>query len=121
MARKNHKVGEPIKVLYQAPNKESGLTDVKCEVYDAEDLLDLDQSGYMIEIGSSGRYKCFFTPDVEGDWSVQIAIESTGAGAQTKHFSVGEYNIQAIGANLQSVEHKIDNMKNGVDSPAIIA
>ena len=120
MARKNYKVNEPIKVLYQAPNKESGLTDIKCDVYNAVDELDELQSGYMVEISSSGRYKHFFTPNVEGDWSVQIAIESTGEGAVTKHFSVGEYNVQEIGANLQSVELKVDELKDRVGSPPMI-
>lgn len=120
MARKNYKVNEPIKVVYQAPNKESGLTDVQCDVFDATDTLDEGQSGYMVEIGSSGRYKHFFTPDVEGDWSVQIVIESTGEGAVTRHYSVGEYNVQEIGANLQSVELKVDELKNRIGSPPMI-
>lgn len=120
MARKNYKVDEPIKVLYQAPNKESGLTDIKCDVYDATDVVDDSQSGYMVEIGTSGRYKHTFTPNVEGDWSVQIVVESTAEGAATKHFSVGEYNIQEIGANLQSVELKVDELKGKIGSPPMI-
>lgn len=120
MGKKNYKSNEPIKVLYQAPNKETGLTDIRCDVFDAIDELVVAQSGYMVELGTSGRYKHFFTPDVEGDWSVQIVIESTGEGAVTKHFSVGSYNIQEIGANLQSVEFKVDNIQDSIGSPPMI-
>lgn len=120
MARKNYKVNEPIKVYYQAPDKQSGLLDVKCEVFDAQDLIDSTRSGYMVEVGSSGRYNHIFTPDAEGDWSVQIVIESTGSGAVTKHFSVGEYNIQEIGANLQSVELKVIELKKSLSSPPMV-
>ncbi|MHA1883068.1 MAG: hypothetical protein ACTSUO_08490 [Candidatus Thorarchaeota archaeon] len=120
MAIKNYKVGEPIKVLYLAPNRQSGLTDVKCNVYDATDTLDAAQSGYMEEIGSSGRYKHYFTPDTEGDWSVEIIVESLGGGTVIKHYSVGHYNIQEIGANLQSVEYKIDSIRDNIISPPMI-
>ena len=120
MARKNYKVNESIKVVYQAPDRESGLTDIKCDVFNAIDDMDVVQSGYLVEIGLSGRYKYFFTPDVEGDWSVQIVIESTGEGAVTKHYSVGQYNIQEIGANLQSVELKVDQMRSNMGSPPMI-
>ena len=120
MARKNYKLNEPILVLYQAPNRESGLIDVKFEVFNATDVLDAAQSGHMTELGASGRYKHFFTPDTEGDWSVQITIESTNAGAMIKHYSVGCYNVQEIGADLQSVEMKVDNLYGKIESPPMI-
>jgi len=33
MARRDYKVNEVIRVLYQAPNKQSGLTDIVGEIF----------------------------------------------------------------------------------------
>jgi len=107
MGKKNYKVGEAIKVVFQGKGVVSGLT-VQMDVYDEADVLDAGQSTTMTEIGTTGRYKATFTPGAEGDWSVQID-DGTG-GKVVKHFSVGSYNIQSIGANLQSVETKVDGL-----------
>jgi len=113
MGLRNYKVNEAIRVVYQATGTGSGLT-VNMKVYDETDVEDVAQAAVMTEIGSTGRYVASFTPDAEGDWSVQVTDSDGGEGV--KHFSVGSYNIQEIGANLQSVETKVDNIK----SPPII-
>lgn len=107
MARKNYKTGETIKVYYRAI---PGSTSANMNVYDETDVLDSGQSGAMTQLGSSDRWIKTFTPDVDGDWHVEIT-DSKG-GDVIKHFSVGQYNVQSIGANLQSVETKVDNLND---------
>ena len=88
MGRQNYKVDSPIKVRYQASGCESGLT-VTMAVFDELDVEDTSQSGTMTERGTSGRYIKSFTPDAEGEWSVEIS--DTEGGKVVKQFSVGSY------------------------------
>jgi hypothetical protein len=113
MAARNYKVDDPIKVYYQAQGNQSGLT-VDMIVFDEGEVEDVAQATTMTELGTTGRYSALFTPDAEGDWSVQIS-DSAG-GEAVKQFSVGTYNIQEIGAKLQTVETKVD----GIQSPPML-
>lgn len=113
MARKNYKKDEVIKVFYQAVGNKTGLT-VQMDVYDETDIKDVGQSTTMTEIGNSGKYVATFTPDAEGDWSIQI--NDSAGGNAVRHYSVGQYNIQEIGANLQSVENKVDTVDGEVSA-----
>lgn len=107
MGLRNYKANEAIRVVYQAKGVGSGLT-VTMQPYDETDAV-FGTPISMTEFLSTGRYYGTFTPDANGDWSVQIT-DSNG-GEAVKHFSVGDYNIQQIGANLQSVETKVDNLE----------
>jgi len=113
MSDKRYKVDEPIRVLYQGKGVNSGLT-VNMKVFDETDTEDVGQTAAMTEIGSSGRYTAEFTPDAEGNWSVQVS-DSAGGEAML-NYSVGTYNIQTIGATLASVDAKVD----ALESPPMI-
>ena len=98
-----YKVDEAIKVVYQAPNAESGLNNIKMGIYDE---LSSESSDYpdviLTEIGSSGRYEGSFTPDVKGDWTAVIE-KADGSGKVVKHYSVGAYNVNTLGENIDGV------------------
>jgi len=107
MSRRNYKINESIKVLFKATN---GSTSVNMDVFDETDTQDVAQSGAMTQLGASNRWIASFTPDANGDWSI-LCSDNKG-GEVVKHFSVGDYNIQSIGANVQSVETKVDNLND---------
>lgn len=113
MAKRNYKVNEVIKVNYQASGAGTGLT-VDMKVYDELDAEDVGQAAVMTEKGSSGRYKAEFTPDAEGEWSVHIS-DSAG-GKAVKQFSVGNYNVDSVGAKITTVEGKVDALETKIDS-----
>ena len=103
-----YKVGNPIKVVYQANNAGTGKT-VAMDVYDETQTLDSGQSvAAMSEIGSVGRYRETFTPDAEGDWIVLMS-DGTGKGKVVTHYEV-------IGHDLDSVGDAID----ALGSPAMV-
>ena len=108
------KLGEAIKVVYQAPNAESGLNNVKMEIYDelsvkSSDYLDVT----LTEIESSGRYEGSFTPDAKGDWTVVIE-KADGSGKVVKHYSVGAYNVDTLGENIDGVSTDIGAVDTAV-------
>ena len=101
MAAKNYKIDEEIKFVYQAPGAESGLT-----VYmDILDELHGTRSDFprveMDELESTGRYIGSFTPDVKGEWVV-TAVKADGSGKVVKQYSVGDYNVESLGTNIDA-------------------
>lgn len=105
MALKNYKVDEAIEVVYQAAGAKTGIV-VTMNVYDEAGELDVAQSGEMAEVGVTGRYKLAFTPDANGNWSVQIA--DAGGGKSVAAYSVGNYNVDSVGSTAASIDAKVD-------------
>lgn len=100
MAQKNYKVNEAIKVDYQTPGSQTGLT-VQMDVYDETDTLDAGKSTTMTEQGARGKHVASFTPDAQGDWRVEI---DDGAGGEAiKHYSVGAENIHSVGGKIDAL------------------
>ena len=121
MADKSYKLNEPIDVVYQASGAHTAIT-VTMSVYDEVGVLDAGQSGAMVEIGATGRYKKSFTPDAEGLWIVQVG--DTNGGKAVKSFSVGTTNIAEIGATVATINAKIDDLQatvDGMEAPPMIA
>ena len=137
MAEKNYKVSEAIKIVYQAPNKESGLI-VTAEIYLPGDIQD---SGFpditLTEVGSKGVYVGQFTPDAPGEWGT-IVHTPGDEGQVVKRYSVGSHNIESVGnkadnvitavngidTQLDTVEGKIDDLSTNVgalDTPPMIS
>ena len=123
MAQKNFKINEVIDVIYQAPGATTGKT-VTMEIYDesgAKDLIDFPDVT-MAEIVATGRYQGSFTPDAEGEWIIHIAL-STGDGKIVKQYSVGQQNINSIGAIVAGIDTQLDTVEtkiDGLDSPAMV-
>ena len=95
MALGHYKVGQTIPVLYKSKNTQSGLTVITMDVYDEAQAL--STSLIMSEIASSGRYRSTFTPDAEGDWSVEIYNATDGSGRVIRQFDIQGYNLNGIG------------------------
>jgi hypothetical protein len=112
MSQKSYKVSEAISVIYQAVNVQSGAT-VNMEVFDATRAIVVGGPTQLTEMGTTGRYYGSFTPDVIGDWSVQIQ-ESNGTGKVTKSFSVGTQNIEGIGTAVEATDAKVDVVGSAV-------
>lgn len=116
MAERNYKVNEPIKVLYQAPNRQSGLTDIVGEIYLPNGSKDSNFPDVSFtERGNSGTYSGSFTPDALGEWQV-IVHQSDGSGQVTKQYSVGYYDVTGVGVAVEEVETKIDTVDTKVDT-----
>lgn len=119
MAEKMFKLNEVIEIVYQAPNKESGLTGptaVTAEIFlpnDAKDSAFPDIA--LVEIGASGVYKGTFTPDQEGEWKVTIH-KAGGDGQVVKRYSVGLHNVSSVGQGVSSVDGKVDSVQSTADS-----
>jgi hypothetical protein len=137
MAEKNFKVDEEIKIVYQAPNKQSGLT-ITAETILPGDIKDSyfpDQ--VLIEVLGKGIYTGTFTPNTTGEW--QIVVHKPGdEGQVVKRYSVGGHNVDSVGnkadnikttvdgidTQLDTVETKIDNLGTSVgalDTPPMIS
>lgn len=130
MAEKIYKVGEPIQILYQAPNKQTGLT-VIAEIwfYDTKDSNFPDIT--LSEIPDKGVYKGSFTPDLEGEWKVIIHEDVTGEGQVVKRYSVGAHNVHSVGEDVKGVDSKmggiqttlglIDDKIDKLDTPPMVS
>ncbi len=118
MGKQDNKVGKVIKVTYQAPNAESGLTDVTMSIYDETDSL--DGIGFpdvvMTEKDTTGRYSATFTPDEKGEWRIHIAKNAGSEGKLFATYSVGDFDVQELGEKITVIESKVD----AVDSPPMI-
>lgn len=121
MAQKSYKVNEAVEVVYQALNSQTGIT-INMEVYDETHIIVVGGPVALTELGTSGRYYGNFTPDAEGEWSVQVE-QSDGTGKVTKAFSVGAHNIGGIGAIIDTMDTKVDDIGikiDGLSSPPMI-
>lgn len=111
MAKRDYQKDQPIKVVFKAT---AGATSVNMDVFDEADTLDATQSGAMTQLGTSNRWTKTFTPDANGDWSIEITDDK---GAEViKHYSVGDFNISSVGAGVATVESKVDNVQTSVDN-----
>lgn len=104
MAQKSYKVGAALEVVYQALNAATGKT-INMEVYDEAHVIVAGGPTVLTELGASGRYYGAFTPDAEGEWSIQIQ-ESDGTGKIVKAFSVGTHHLQDVGAKVDTIENQ---------------
>lgn len=98
-------VGEVVEVTYQAAGSTTGLTDVTMEIYDetgAKDGIDFPDV-VMTEIGTTGRYKGQFTPDVIGKWRAMID-SATKPGKIVKDYDVVGHNPHSIGEKLNILQ-----------------
>ena len=137
MAEKNFKVDEEIKIVYQAPNKETGLT-ITAEIILPGDVKDSDfPDQTLTEVLGKGIYTGTFTPDQSGEW--QVVVHKPGdEGQVVKRYSVGAENLESVGGKadnikttvdgidtqLDTVETKIDNLTtnvNTLDTPPMIS
>jgi len=75
MARRDYKVNEVIRVLYQAPNKQSGLTDIVGEIFLPNGSKDSNFPDLVFtERENTGTYVSEFTPDALGEWQVIVHL-----------------------------------------------
>lgn len=97
MSEPVYKIGREIKVVYQAAGALTGRT-IEMNVYDeGQGLVTGSSVAAMPEIGSTGRYRSSFTPDVEGDWMVQIRDSVSNSGKVVKHYEIGGEDIDSVG------------------------
>jgi hypothetical protein len=130
MAEKNYKVNEPIKIVYQAPGKQSGLT-VTAEIILPGDVKDSNFPDIVLtEVLGKGIYADTFTPDQVGEWESIVHLPGD-AGQVVKRYSVGNFDVDTVGnradsikttvegidTQLDTVETKIDN----IDTPPMIS
>ena len=146
MSLKDHKLNEAVNIVYQAPNSETGLTDVTMSIYDETGVLDGVNfpDVVMTEVGTTGKYRGTITPDAEGDWEIHIAHTSKTLGKVVKSISVGSKNLKevsdAVDANAAAIAvvdgvvdslltavtgqasqlTNIENAVNSIDSPPMI-
>ena len=117
MAEKLFKVNEAIEIVYQAPNKESGLTGltaVEAEIYLPSNDKDSNFPDVaLVEIGSSGTYNGTFTPDAEGEWKV-IIHKSDGDGQVVKRYSVGLHNVSSVGEGVSGINTAVADLDGDV-------
>lgn len=116
MSERNFKVNEVIDIIYQAPNKESGLSGVVAEIILPDGSQD---SGFpdvaLVEILSKGIYKGQFTPDQGGDWEA-VCHKSDGDGQVVKRYSVGSHNVHSVGAAIADVDADVAILDDKVDA-----
>lgn len=113
-----YKVGEPIRVIYQAGKGATGLT-VNMTVYDEVGALDASMTAVMTPIGSTGRYSAQFTPDAEGLWLVHV--DDNVGGKAVSSYAVGSTNVSEIGATVTTINAKVDAISEQLGSFPMIA
>lgn len=102
------KVGREIKVVYQAAGAATGRT-IEMNVYDEnQGMVTGSCVAAMPEIGSTGRYRSSFTPDVEGDWMVQIRDSVSDSGKVVKHYEIGGSDVDSIGDATGQIKVQTD-------------
>ncbi|MHA1169804.1 MAG: hypothetical protein ACTSPI_17575 [Candidatus Heimdallarchaeaceae archaeon] len=113
MAERNYVIDKPITVIYQAPNKESGLT-IEVEIFLPSGVKDSNFPDFnLTERGTSGTYAGTFTPNEVGDWQV-LVHKDDGDGQVTKKYSVGDYNVETVGEKISDTKTVVDNVHTKV-------
>lgn len=113
MAEKNYKVGEPIKVVYQAPNKQSGLT-ITAEIILPGNVKDSNFPDQVLsELLGKGVYTGEFTPDAAGEWET-IVSKPGGEGQVVKRYSVGSHDVHSVGEGVATVDGKANSIQTAI-------
>jgi hypothetical protein len=109
-----YKKNVAIKINYIAIKKTTGLTDVEMKVYD--EAGGLFSTVTMTELGGAGAlYYGSFTPDAVGQWRIRIQ-SATNLDDYQKVFEVGNYNVDDVKDQLDTVEGKVDVIDGNVTS-----
>ena len=127
MSEPVYKVGREIKVIYQAAGAETGKT-IEMLVFDelqvqenfTTDIPPGQSIATVPEIGTSGRYRGTFTPDVEGDWQVQLRDSVGDTGKVVKHYEIGGDDIDSIGDATGLIKVQTDLLPGDPASQASI-
>jgi hypothetical protein len=109
MSEKIFKVGEPITVVYQAV---ASSTTATLTVYKNDYTPDTAKSGSMAMVTTSIFIKDF-TPDAAREWIVQI-VDNKG-GKVINRYSVGTYNLQTVGSNIDILTANIATVQTSID------
>jgi hypothetical protein len=113
MAEKNYLINEAIEIVYQAPNKEVGLT-ITAEIVLPNGSKDSNFPDITLtELLSKGIYTGNFTPNAIGDWKV-VVHKPGDEGQVVKRYSVGDYNVHSIGGSIESLETSVDGVGSQV-------
>jgi len=97
-----YKVGEPIKITYQASGATTGLVDVTTQILDETESLDaVDFPDVVLteNAGIPGEYVGSFTPDVVGTWRT-VTDSVTKPGRIVKQYGVVSHNVDSIGESV---------------------
>lgn len=114
MAEKMYKIDEPIKIVYQAPNKETDLT-ITAEIILPGDIK--NDSNFpdiiLVEVLGKGVYTGTFAPDQEGEWEA-IIHKPGDEGQVVKRYSVGAHNVHSVGAAIADVDADVATLDGKV-------
>jgi len=115
MSERNYKINETTKIVYQAPNKETGLT-ITAEIVLPSGAKDSNFPDITLtDVLSKGVYTGDFTPDEAGDW--QVIVHKPGdEGQVVKRYSVGSHNVHDVGEAISGVQTTSDSIETKVDS-----
>ena len=104
-----HKINEPISFIFRAngdPSVDNPTAVVRDEVDGVFATLTIGSG--LTQVGASRMVRGEFTPDANGQWSVQVTDD---AGLDiVKQFNVGDYSLLSIGANVATNEAKLDTI-----------
>lgn len=109
MAAREFKINEVIEFRIRC-NGDPAIDNPIVIVYDEADTIEstLTLGSGLTQVGSTKIVEGNFTPDAQGEWML-LATDDKGLEV-IKHYSVGQYNLPAIGAKLVTVETKIDTL-----------
>ena len=115
MSEKIFKVNEPITIVYQAV---AGSTTATLTVYKNDWTVDATKSGSMAMVTTSIFVKDF-TPDVVRDWTIQVTDNKNGK--VIARYSVGNYNLDAVGSTVDVLNGKLDNINTNMAKDSTVA
>lgn len=108
------KLGEPVPIVYQAPNAESGLANITAEIVLPNGTKDSNFPDVVLtEVLNTGSYKGSFTPDQQGEWIV-IIHKADGNGKVIKRYSVGAHNVHTVGEGVAGVNTAVGTVDGKV-------
>jgi hypothetical protein len=114
-----YKKNEAIKVNYIALKKTVGLTDVEMQVFNPADVLVSTFTMTEVVAGSGENalslYRASFTPTTDGQWRIRIQ-SATNLDDISKVFEIGNYKLDDVKDQLDTVEGKVDIIDGNVTS-----